>query len=204
MALSEVFGIVLSVLPCVGRLGPWYRDRSRRKSWRQVMRAMRDLHEQMAADPFRPDIVVGVGRTGALVASLFSFNWRFRFCFLERAFVGRHGVVSARVVDTVGTVALDGKRALIVDAETITGSSLGKAKQFLLDEKGALEVRTMVLAACEGSAFEPDYKAFSYANPRRRPCWPWEYSAFVKRLRREAEATGKHVIWYMSDEVDPA
>lgn len=141
-----------------------------------------DLALQMKAEPFYPDVVVGVANEGSIVGSLFACNWRFTpFCALERVTFERDGATVVEVLDTIGET-VQGRRVLLIDSSCNTGQTMTAAKNFLLRRKSASEVRTMVLRRTSTSNFRPDYFAL---EREERPDWPWVWTREFKERRRQ-------------------
>lgn len=148
-------------------------------SWGQIYTLLLKQATAIRRCGFKPDVIVGVCRGGWLPA-------RFLSDLLENP-----NVASVQVKSYVGigefhqpallqdvSVAVAGKRVLVVDDVADSGGSLKFVKEHLL-EQGAVEVKTATLYFKPQSAFTPDFYA------KQTSCWvifPWDIKETLRVL----------------------
>jgi len=173
----------LDYLPVFEKFYSRFEKQSRNKSWGQILRMLENLAEQIRAEPYQPDVVVGAAREGALIASIFAINWRYKpLCVVDRETYLDGDTVILKMLNTASDEFIKGKKVLLIDGECNSGQTLKVAKDYLIQEKSAAEVRTMVLGKSITSTFQPDYFYFEY---QERPNWAWVYTDVYKRRRKE-------------------
>ena len=120
-----------------------------------------EIIRQMNLDGFRPDIVVGLVRGGAVPANYIS-----QFLKIPCYMVNK-GVEEVAKIDNVTNV-------LVIDDINDSGKALTEINNMLFEFDG--DVKYATLLSNEGSSFTVDY-AGKYVNKIEDPCWyvyPWE------------------------------
>jgi hypoxanthine phosphoribosyltransferase len=160
-------------------------------SWNQVYNMLLDLADTIRKDGFKPDIIVGVSRGGwppARVLSDLLSN-------PNLANVGAEfylGVGETKCEPTLTqpiSVAVAGKRVLIVDEVADTGKTLKLVKEHII-EQGAVEARTATVYCKPWSTVKPDYHSKETGD------WiifPWEVKETIRKITKECRENGKSV-----------
>ena len=112
-------------------------------SWNQIYDMLLDLADTIRKDGFKPDMIVGVSRGGWPPARVLSdllsnpnlANVRVEF------YLGVGETKSEPALTQPISVAVAGKRVLIVDEVADTGKTLKLVKEHII-EQGAVEART--------------------------------------------------------------
>ena len=160
-------------------------------SWDQRYDMLLDLADRIRKDGFKPDIIVGVSRGGWPPARVLSdllsnpnlANVRAEF------YVG----VAERKCEPALTqpisVAVAGKRVLIVDEVSDTGKTLKLVKEHII-EQGAVEARTATVYCKPRNIVKPDYYSKETGD------WiifPWEVKETIRQITMECMENGKSV-----------
>jgi hypothetical protein len=160
-------------------------------SWNQIYDLLLDLADRIRKDGFKPDIIVGVSRGGWTPARVLSdllsnpnlANVRAEF------YVG----VAERKCEPALTqpisVAVAGKRVLIVDEVADTGKTLKLVKEHII-EQGAVEARTATAYCKPRNIVKPDYCSKETGD------WiifPWEVKETIRKITMECKENGKPV-----------
>lgn len=140
--------------------------------WQEFGDASRELARAVLASGFVPDVVVAVARGGLLPAGAISYA-------LGTKGIGTLNVefytgVDSRLPDPVvlppllDTIALRGKRALVVDDVADTGETLALVQRIVAEH--CQDARTAVLYAKPHSIVDPD---FVWRRTARWITFPW-------------------------------
>jgi len=160
-------------------------------SWYQVYDILLDLADRIRKDGFKPDVIVGVSRGGWFPARVLSdllsnpnlANVRAEFYL---------GVAETRGEPALTqpiSVAVAGKRLLIVDEVADTGKTLKLVKEHSI-EQGAAETRTATVYCKPWSIAKPDYYSKETGD------WivfPWELKETIRKVTAECRESGKPV-----------
>ena len=164
----------------------------KRFSWSEVDKYSKVLIKKMSKDFFVPDVIVGIGRGGAIVGSILSGNIVVPTCNKERnipilgvdrLYEWQHGTrveIDNKMVDFS---PLAEKKVLLVAGDVLTGGTMKFYVQQLEQAKVA-ELRTGCLVKGVAATFRPDYfgkeipadfnmpwmyKGYGYSRDSRKP-----------------------------------
>ncbi|MGA3191449.1 MAG: phosphoribosyltransferase [Candidatus Bathyarchaeia archaeon] len=160
-------------------------------SWNQIYDMLLDLADTIRKDGFKPDMIVGVSRGGWPPARVLSdllsnpnlANVRVEF------YLGVGETKSEPALTQPISVAVAGKRVLIVDEVADTGKTLKLVKEHII-EQGAVEARTATVYCKPWSTVKPDYHSKETSD------WiifPWEVKETIRKITKECNENGKPV-----------
>lgn len=160
-------------------------------SWNQIYDMLLDLADRIRKDGFKPDIIVGVSRGGWPPARVLSdllsnpnlANVRAEF------YVGVAETKCEPALTQPISVAVAGKRVLIVDEVADTGKTLKLVKEHII-EQGAVEARTATAYCKPRNIVKPDYYSKETGD------WiifPWEVKETIRKITIECRENGKPV-----------
>lgn len=140
--------------------------------WRRVDRLVVDLIEEVERRGFTPDLILGVGRGGTIIAAVIATNLEGR---IELACVDTHvdhdrsgrKVVTLRHPDRMPPLA--GRQVLVVVAELYSGQDMRAALDYL-DTQDVAKVQTLAVLCGPASVVRPDYVAL---HTKHEPRAPW-------------------------------
>lgn len=141
-------------------------------SWEDVNNGVLRLVDLVRKSNFNPDIIVGVGRSGAIIAGLLAGNLGvLPVGVIDREYQRMRGggrkVVIRRGVD------VKNKKVLLVCGMLITGQTL-KAAYDIIDKRGG-EIKTLTMFKRTGPLImTPDYYSYEIESIAR---FPWRLSA---------------------------
>lgn len=177
MFVNLVLGIISAVLAItLAGYGAfrWYRRRVPTKvSWRRIERAVLRIIHDMRRDNFVPDLVVCIGRSGAIFGGLIAGNMgNIPIALLDRRFQWDKGRVREDVPLSYSEIHIDDsvRKVLVVIGEIHSGSSI---KESLGRLEEALKGREYRLACLNKVTFAPvkvDYCVYEVGKPGR-PAW---------------------------------
>jgi len=160
-------------------------------TWNQMYDMLLNLTEKIRKNGFKPDIIVGVSRGGWPPARVLSdlmgnpnlANVRVEFYL---------GVAETKGEPTLTqpvSVAVDGKKILLVDEVADTGKSLKLVKKHLT-ENGATEVKIATVYYKPWSIIKPDYY-------EKETCqwivFPWEIKETIRKIVKKCREKRKPV-----------
>lgn len=160
-------------------------------SWNQIYDMLLDLAGTIRKDGFKPDIIVGVSRGGWPPARVLSdllsnpnlANVRVEF------YLGFGETKCEPALTQPVSVAVAGKRVLIVDEVADTGKTLKLVKEHII-EQGAAEARTATVYCKPWSNVKPDYHSKETGD------WiifPWEVKETIRKITMECNEKRKPV-----------
>lgn len=149
-------------------------------TWDELHLYILELSKLIRESGYKPDIIVGIARGGWIVARLLSdlldvpdiASIRIEF-YKDIAETSRSPIITQPV-----STSVRGKRVLIADDVSDTGSSLNAAVKHLIEE-GADEIRVATVHVKPWTTFIPDYFVV------KTDAWiiyPWEPYETIKRL----------------------
>jgi uncharacterized protein len=151
-----------------------------RMTWDDLGRGARDLAEQVAADGYRPDLILGIARGGLLVAGALAYALGVKNTFTMNVEfytgVDERLPVPMLLPPVPDLVNLHDSRMLIADDVADTGQTLALVKGFCAGQVG--EVRVAVLYEKPRSIIDSEYVW------RRTDLWidfPWSIEPPVSR-----------------------
>lgn len=161
-------------------------------SWSDVDKYIKVIIKKMEDDFYIPDVVVTIGRGGAITGALLSGNMRvpshqkdrnIPFLGIDRVYEWRDGVrveVKNKMVDYT---PLKGKKVLLVASDILTGGTM-KFYHNEISKVNPEEIRVACLVKGVTATFQPNYygkeipadfsmpwmyKGFGYARDSRKP-----------------------------------
>ena len=160
-------------------------------TWKQIYNMLLNLAEKIRKNSFKPDIIVGVSRGGWPPARVLSdlldnpnlANVRAEFYL---------GVAETKGEPTLTqpvSMAVAGKKVLVVDEVADTGKSLKLVKKHLI-EKGAKEVKIATPYYKPWSIIAPDYYE---KETSRWIVFPWEIKETIRKIVKKCKEKGKSV-----------
>ena len=139
--------------------------------WRKVERGIVELIELLRRDNFVPDVIVGIGRSGAIFGGLLAGNMKnLPIALMDRSF---HWEEQSRqsVPSGFTSVALDEscKKVLIVIGEVYSGQSISQAIDMLEPQLRGRRFRTACLVQSKQATFQTDHPVFEVTETKRPP-----------------------------------
>lgn len=193
MNVKDILDITSYVLAFVGFLATLYKTvevwlNLRRFSWTEVDKLTKKLIQQISSDMFVPDVIVGIGRGGAILGALLSGNLRvpgksrnIPLLVVERIYEWHDGERIEVENEMINLSPLRGKKILLVAGDVLTG---GTMKFFLreIEQVEPQEVRTACLVKGVTSAYRPDYFGKEITGDFRMP-WMYKGYGYVRDSR---------------------
>ncbi len=193
MDIKDFFNIAGYVLAFIGFLATLYKTvevwlNLHSFSWVEINKLTKKLINQMSRDMFVPDVIVGVGRGGAILGALLSGNLRvpdkrrnIPLLGVDRMYEwhdGKRIEVENKMIDFE---PLKGKKVLLVAGDVLTG---GTMKFFLheIEQVSPKKVRTACLVKGVTSAYRPDYFGKEITGDFRMP-WMYKGYSYVRDSR---------------------
>lgn len=160
-------------------------------TWNQIYEMLLDLAERIRKNGFKADLIVGVSRGGWPPARVLSdlldnpnlANVKAEFYL---------GVAETKVEPTLTqpvSVAVAGKKVLVVDEVADTGKSLKLVKKHVF-KQGACEVKIATVYYKPWSAVVPDYYG---KETSRWIVFPWEIKETIRKVVKKCREKGKSV-----------
>lgn len=160
-------------------------------TWNEIYNMLLNLYEKIRKDGFNPDIIVGVSRGGWAPARVLSdlmdnpnlANVRAEF------YLGVAETKGEPVLTQAVSMAVAGKKVLLVDEVADTGKSLKLVKEHII-EQGAVEAKIATVYYKPWSIVTPDYYE---KETRDWVVFPWEIKETVRKIVRKCRGRGKAV-----------
>jgi hypoxanthine phosphoribosyltransferase len=156
--------------------------RSRRRfGWKQVTKLVKEMLTDMRKRGYTPDLVLGVGRGGSILAGMLAGNMgHLPLAVLDTVLDHPQGVsrVEFRFPDCCPT--LRDKKVLIVVGELYSGEDLRQAIEFV-QRRHPREIKTASLLTHPAASVHPDFIGFQSAKPLSAP-WRMTEAYKVHRL----------------------
>lgn len=156
-----------------------WQDRER-LTWRVTEAAMNDVLTQMNRHNYRPDLIIGVGRGGAIVGGMLAGNLgHVPMCVIDTELdkTGGMSTATVRFPDCLPSIA--GQEVLVVVGELYSGEDLRAGVNFIAGH-GPAGLTTMSLFSHPASVVQPNYLGKETKKPLDAP---WRI-ADVYRNRR--------------------
>lgn len=174
-------------------------------SWDDVERGVKHLRQQIDRSGFNPDVVLGLGRSGALVGGLLaSFAGSMPMAFADLRYDSLRTPGPSYDVELLATraalaIPLTGaQRVVVVEGATTTGRTPARAMEFLKAAFPATEFRMAVLIQGATSQYGCAYYAFvdrgALQTEGGRSLLPWHSSdsrTFLALPAGESHAVGR-------------
>jgi hypoxanthine phosphoribosyltransferase len=148
--------------------------------WNQIYEMLLEQSEKINKNGYHPDIIVGIARGGMVPASILSDLLGVRkVTIIQIEFYEDIAKPNMQpVISQFLSVAVNGKKILVVDDVSDSGQCLKLAKQYLI-ERGAVEVKIATLYAKSATQTMPDFVE------KLTNCWivfPWEIKETLKSI----------------------
>ncbi len=161
-------------------------------SWGDVDKYSKVLIKKISKDYFVPDIIVGIGRGGAIIGSILSGNItvpsnqkgkNIPVLGVDRLYEWQHGARVEIKNEMVDFSPLEGKKVLLVAGDIMTGGTI-KFYAHQLEQAKVAELKTGCLVKGVTATFQPDYfgkeipadfnmpwmyKGYGYSRDSRKP-----------------------------------
>jgi len=150
----------------------------RNYSWKEIENAIISAAIKLNRKNFKPDIIIGIGRGGAIVAGLLSNALEPRSGGLRRPLVisvdyEQHGKSS--IIKSLNSNVFTEKRCLIVIGETNTGSALNSVKEYISSFQGVKKIKTLsLILKLENNVPKSKDVDFEILSTHRKICPPWD------------------------------
>ncbi len=155
----------------------------------RVTSGVKRLINKIQQANYQPDMVIGLGRGGFIVAGMLSGNLGIvTLAGLDRRYLWRGKHRQVKIVD-VGSLNVTGRRILLVVAEPYTGETLRKGFEYL-QERGAKQVKTAALFKAELCNFVPDFYAYDVKHVTHLP---WRLTDLYARDSKDPEHHAKYL-----------
>lgn len=145
-------------------------------TWDEIEVGIKKLKQQIIDSDYKPTIIVGIGRGGAIISSLLSGNFsnerHIPFIALERKYENKEGMRCASLFDDV-SFSKDLDRVLLVAGDIVTGKTADTFTDFL-KKQGAKEIRFLAYAMITSTNKKPDYFYSKIDSNNFR--FPWMFS----------------------------
>ena len=160
-------------------------------TWDQIYEMLLNSAERIRKNGFKPDLIVGVSRGGwppARVLSDFLDNPNLANVKAE-FYLGVAETKMEPILTQPVSMAVAGKKVLIVDEVADTGKSLELVKKHVI-EQGACEVKIATVYYKPWSVVIPDYYG---KETSRWIVFPWEIKETIRKIVKKCREKGKSV-----------
>jgi hypoxanthine phosphoribosyltransferase len=172
-----VIGVIITLIGVVSGLIALYEfgAKQRKKkvlTWKEVDELLVELIEDVERDRFTPDLVLGVGRGGSLIAAMYATNvvGRIPFdCVDTEVFDDDHGQKQVTIRHGQTLPDVKGLNVLVIVAELYSGKDLAVGIDFV-KEREPKEIKTMALLAGPTTIVKPN---FCGRKTEHEPLAPW-------------------------------
>lgn len=152
-----------------------------RLSWRVVERSITQVINEMRRNHYEPDVIVGVGRGGAIVAGMLAGNLgHVPLVVLDTILDRRNHVSEVRLRYPELIPKLHGQRVLVCVGELYSGEDL-KTGTRVIRKLRPREIKTMSLFSHPATSVEPDFVGRQTRRPLDAP-WRITDEYRTKRL----------------------
>lgn len=173
--------------------------------WHDVERYSRKLIRKMRKSHLVPDIIVGIGRGGAILGALLSGNLlgkrgrrqqgdkavaNIPLVVLDRRYEWRDGQRIELSDPTVDLLRLADKAILLVAGDVSTGETMEMYKNQLI-QAGAKEVHTACLVKGMATTLQPEYYGKALPADFRMP-WMYKGYGYVRDSRRPTSSRSEN------------
>lgn len=152
----------------IWELWRYVQDRDR-LTWRVTENCMKDIIGQMRRKNYKPDMVIGVGRGGAIVGGMLAGNLGHVPLFVIDTELDRSGGMSkATVRNQTCFPDVHGQSVLVCVGELYSGEDLRAGVEFVANG-GPKEITTMSLFSHPASIVDPNYVGKVTSRPLDAP-----------------------------------
>jgi hypoxanthine phosphoribosyltransferase len=213
----NIIGDILAVLGGFVVIGQIYAFIKRRISehfvftWPQVVSGIDKLVYQVSKGGFEPNMVIGLGRGGAIVAGLFASKLREKYegdaknsndklveiALIDRIYLPNDGTEKEARITGLHTIDVTGKRILVLTADFYTGITVKKSKAALLDAKPE-DIRTgclFLFKLARGRSIEkPDFRGAEVPHRHVKKRLPWRGTNYKLEGKANLSVTQKPLL----------
>jgi len=156
----------------------------KRNSWSKIRAGAKTLISKMNDDNYLPDVIVGVGRAGSILAALISGNLKAKKIPVTSIDLKYEWENEQKRLDKILNLpsisTIQNKRILICSGHVNSGNSMKLVKKELLAFK-PIELKTAALFVSPVTSVLPDYHSYK-ANKKSR--MPWHIRADYNNKER--------------------
>jgi hypoxanthine phosphoribosyltransferase len=176
--LATIITIIAGTIT-IWQLNQYLRDRDR-LTWRVVDLAIRKILNEMIRVDYKPDLVIGVGRGGAIVGGMLAGNLGHVPLFVIDTILDRSKKISQATVRYPKLCPdLAGLSVLLAVGELYSGEDLRSATNYV-EKQNAAEIKTMSLFSHPAASIRPDY----VGRVTKRPLdAPWRITEVYRTKR---------------------
>jgi hypoxanthine phosphoribosyltransferase len=156
--------------------------RSRRRfGWKQVASLVRSMIDEMRGRGYSPDLVLGIGRGGSILAGMLAGNLgHLPLAVLDTVLEHPDGVSRVRFRFPDCCPSLKDKNVLIVVGELYSGEDMRHAIDYVR-RRHPHDIKTAALLTHPAASVRPDFIGFRSAKPLSAP-WRMTDAYRVNRL----------------------
>jgi hypoxanthine phosphoribosyltransferase len=183
MAFIVIAATIVSLVAGLIALYQFVEERRRKAiSWTRIDKLVIELVAEIEQRSFTPDLILGVGRGGALVAAMIATNLEGRIelaCVdtaVEHDPAGRKHV---QLREPGRLPPLSGRHVLVVVAELYSGQDMRDAINHL-EEQDPAELKTLAVLAGPSSNVRPNFVGL---ETKHEPLAPWRLTDAAKKGR---------------------
>jgi len=180
-------------------------------TWPQVVSGIDKLVYQVSKGGFEPNMVIGLGRGGAIVAGLFASKLREKYegdaknsndklveiALIDRIYLPNDGTEKEARITGLHTIDVTGKRILVLTADFYTGITVKKSKAALLDAKPE-DIRTgclFLFKLARGRSIEkPDFRGAEVPHRHVKKRLPWRGTNYKLEGKANLSVTQKPLL----------
>jgi hypoxanthine phosphoribosyltransferase len=158
------------------------RNRRRAISWKRIDRLVVELISELHRRAFTPDLILGVGRGGTIVAAMIATNLEGRVplaCVDTAEEHDKSGRKQVQLRDPERLPNVTGRQVLVVVAELYSGQDMRAALDYL-ETRDVAQLRTLAILCGPASVVRPDFVGF---HTKHEPRAPWRLTEAGARGR---------------------
>lgn len=186
--IANLLASLAIAVPVIGAIVLRLRTRWGHVSWRQVLKAIQNLHRKMSDAGYRPKCIVCIGRSGAIVGALLSERFGSPLIpIVVLSYDYAKDVRSSKPEDRFilrpqqlvdfSTIKRNIDNVLLLGVDVVTGATMRSALEDL-KKRGVLLSGTACLFWNPDATLQPQY----YSSIRRvRPKYSWNSRGFRER-----------------------
>jgi hypoxanthine phosphoribosyltransferase len=185
--LLAIIGALASIVAVGATAVQWYRVRQWKRilTWDDALRAATTLLERVEGSPWKPEIVIGIGRSGGIWGGWLAGNLGLPFAVVDDRY--ESGPEGRRVEFPGGQDVLvslrklhgDSIRPLVVDGATSTGQTPSEFRRRFAEQLKGWDVRFAVLYRNPTSAASIDFVGVEGPEP-----WPDKFPWHFRKAYR--------------------
>jgi uncharacterized protein len=183
--MQDIWGWVLGAIGTASSVaGIWYfivdMHSRRRFGWKHVEKLLKQMIRDIDRSKFEPDLVIGIGRGGAIVAGMLAGNLGNIPLYVIDTFMAKqNGIKKAHLRNTEGVPDIQDRSVLLVVGELYSGEDLKEGIEFV-ERQGVKELRTASMLTHPTTSVQPDFYGLETNVPLIAP---WRISAKYREAR---------------------